>query len=195
MAVTADDYLVQLQALLPQGTAWPRDAEATLTALLGALAEELARLDARALALIEEADPRTTSEMLTDWERVLGLPDACVGLAVTLQERRAALLQKIIQLGGQSRQFFIDAAGALGFAITITEFPQFTAGAAAGDALSNGAWVFTWRSNGPAVTIVAFRAGLSAAGEPLRNFGNQPLECTLTRLKPAHTLVQFAYGP
>lgn len=77
MVLSAEAYLAQLQALLPPGSAWPRAANATLTKLLGALAEELARLDARALALIDEADGRSTLELLSDWERVCGLPDPC----------------------------------------------------------------------------------------------------------------------
>jgi uncharacterized protein YmfQ (DUF2313 family) len=39
-----------------------------------------------------------------------------------------------------------------------------------------------------------FRAGLSAAGERLRTWGNDTLECKLNQLKPAHTIALFAYG-
>lgn len=48
MALTVDDYLAQLQALLPSGPAWPRDVNADLTKLLMAEADELARIGARA---------------------------------------------------------------------------------------------------------------------------------------------------
>lgn len=41
---------------------------------------------------------------------------------------------------------------------------------------------------------VLFSAGRSAAGDPLAAWGNVPLECVLTRAKPAHTTVLFAYG-
>jgi len=63
----ADDYLHQLQALLPSGPAWPRDRDAVLTQLLAAFAEEFARIDARTAQLIEEADPRATYDLLADW--------------------------------------------------------------------------------------------------------------------------------
>lgn len=195
MGMSAADYLSQLQALLPQGPAWPRDADATLTQLLAALAEEFARVDLRAENLLDEADPRTTAEMLSDWERVAGLPDPCVTAAQSTQERRAALVAKFTNLGGQSRQFYIDLAASLGYTITITEFHQFRVGeSAVGDALYGDDWVFAWRANAPATTIREFRVGESTVGDPLRSWGDELLECALNRLKPAHTHVLFGYG-
>jgi len=196
MRATSADYLHLLQQLLPTGGAWPRAAGATLTRLLNAFGYGLATAHNRALDAIEEADPTTTTELLSDWERVAGLPDACTAaVAPTVQERRAVLVARLTGRGGQSRQFFIDVAAALGFAVTITEFRPFTSGhSAAGDPLTNGTWAFAWRVNAPETTIVSFRAGQSAAGEPLAKWGNEVLECVLTRLKPAHTTVQFAYG-
>ncbi|MNJ68827.1 hypothetical protein D3C77_651150 [compost metagenome] len=83
----------------------------------------------------------------------------------------------------------------LGYTITIEEFRPFRAGlAAAGDALTNGGWAFTWRVHAPEVAVIPFRAGLSAAGEQLRAWGNDTLECKINQLKPAHTVALFAYG-
>jgi len=198
MGLTATDYLAQLQALLPQGPAWPRDADAELTRLLAAWADEMARIDARAADLVEEADPRTTAELLADWERVAGLPDACVEAlagAQTTAQRRAALVGKLTTIGGQSAAYYIALAASLGYAITVTEFRPFRAGqSCAGDALTNDEWIFAWQVNAPETTIVDFAAGRSCAGDPLRAWGNELLECVITRLKPAHTHVLFAYG-
>lgn len=195
MSEMTDQYTAQLQALLPRGRAWPRQPGAVLTRLLAGLAGALARTHNRALDLLDEADPRTTVELLADWERVAGLPDSCLPATGTVQERRDALVARLTARGGQSRRFFIDLAAALGFTVTITEFRPFRAGAAAaGDALTNGDWVFTWRVEAPATTVREFRAGSSAAGEPLRIWGNALLECALGRVKPAHTIVLFGYG-
>lgn len=192
--MSADAYLTQLQALLPQGAAWPREAQATLTRLLQAVADELARMDARADALIDEADPRTTAELLVDWERVAGLPEPCITAPQTIADRRAALTGKLASSGGQDRAFYIAIALALGYEVTITEFRPFVAGSSAGDELTNGDWIFTWRVNAPEETVRVFAAGSGAAGEALRTWGNELLECVIGRLKPAHTIVQFAYG-
>lgn len=195
MAMTGEQYAQQLDALLPQGLAWPRETDTRMRALTRALAEEFARVDARGDQLISEAIPATTVEMLTDWERVAGLPDPCVPSGQTLQERRNALLTRLAGTGGQSREFFIALAEYLGFAITITEFRPFRAGInRAGDAIYGDDWRHAWRINAPAVTIFEFRAGHSAAGEPLRKWGNELLECVFSRIKPAHTVLLFGYG-
>lgn len=195
MARTASDYQEQLAALLPPGQAFPREAGGSLADLLAGMAEEWARVDARAEQLIIDANPLASAELLPDWERVTALPDNCAGvLADTLQGRRAALLTKLASTGVQSAAYFVEVAAALGYAVTIEEFRPFRAGlSVAGDALTNGDWVFTWRVNAPAVTVTPFRAGRSGAGEALAAWGNDTLECKINQLKPAHTVAQFAY--
>ncbi len=193
--MTPEEYASQLDALLPQGLAWPRDRDAKMRALTRGLAEEFARVDARGDDLVREVLPNTTVEMLADWERAAGLPDTCVATEQTIQERRNALLSRLTNTGGQSRAFFIELAKYLGFTITITEFRPFRAGfSRAGDPLYGEQWAFAWRVNAPAVTIVDFRSGASAAGEPLRKWGNELLECVFNRVKPAHTVLLFGYG-
>lgn len=196
MARTKDDYKQQLKLLLPPGRALPREPGTNIDDLLDGMAEELARVDARGEELVVEALPSTTGELLPDWERVAGLPDKCAGtLETTLQGRRNALVSKLNSTGGQSIQYFTDVAKALGYEITITEFRPFRAGISqAGDPLTNGDWVYTWRVNTTATTIIDFRAGLSAAGEALRTWGHDALECKINQLKPAHTIALFGYG-
>lgn len=193
---TAADYLEQLKTLLPPGQAFPREAGTTLHDLLDGMSIELSRVDGRGEVLPNEANPATTSEMLSDWERVAGLPDKCSGvLEETLQGRRNALLTKLTSTGGQSAAYFIELAASLGYTVTIEVFRPFRAGwSAAGDALTNGPWAFTWLIRAPEVSVTEFRAGLSAAGERLRTWGNDTLECKINQLKPAHTIALFAYG-
>lgn len=187
-------YRQHLQALLPRGAAWPRDKGAQLTQLLDAAAAELARIDERGVAAIKESDPRTTAELLTEWERAAGLPGPCDGLAPTMQERRNALVGKLTASGGQSRAFYIALAAALGYPVTVTEFRPFRAGfSKAGESLTNGDWLHQWMVHAPETTVFPFKAG-SSAGEPLRSWGEDRLECPIRDLKPAHTGVSFSYG-
>lgn len=195
MARTAEQYREQLKSLLPPGRAIPREPGTSLESLLHGMAEEMARIDARGIALLVEVNPITTNELLPEWESVARLPDNCTGtLEETLQGRRNALAAKLSSIGGQSAAYFISVAASLGYTVTIEEFRPFRAGSsAAGDALTNGDWVFTWRVHAPETTVISFRAGRSAAGEPLASWGNDLLECKLSEIKPAHTIVQFAY--
>lgn len=188
-----DAYLSQLQALLPPGAVWPTDPDAALTRLLAGLSAELAEIDGRAADLRDKADPRTSDELLEDWERVTGLPDPCAGEAQSIEGRRERVAQRLASRGGQSRAFFIELAGRLGYPVTITEFRPFTCQSACDDSLDPDPWRHVWRINAPAVTVTPMTCE-SACDEALRQWGNELLECALGRLRPAHTNVIFGYG-
>jgi len=194
---TAADYLEQLKTLLPPGQAFPREAGTALNNLLDGMSLELSRVDARGKSLPVEASPASTNELLPDWESVVGLPDRCSGaLEETIQGRKKALIAKLTSTGAQSPGYFIDLAAALGYDLTIEEFRPFRAGVSrAGDALTNGPWVFTWRIHAPETSVISFRSGGgAAAGERLCAWGNDTLECKINHLKPTHTIALFAYG-
>lgn len=197
MVLTETDYLRQMQALLPPGPAWSKDDDALLTRMLGALAAELARVDSRVRQLVDEDDPRMAAELLLDWERVAGLPDTCVALSGQTQsiaQRRAALVARLTMLGGQSKAYFIALAASLGYTVTITEFRPFRAGQSrSGDPVATN-WQFAWQVNAPLNTVTPLRAGNAVAGDPINSWGNKLLECVLSRFKPAHTTVVFAYS-
>ena len=186
------EYTRQLQALLPPGRAWPREPTAQLTPLLGAWADEMARLDARALQLLEEADPRTALELLGDWERVLGLPDECTAAATTIPARQIAAYQKLAALGGQTPAFYVALAASIGYTVEILEFDP---GVDAGDFdTSGGRWRYVFTVHVlDIVDYSVFRAGRSGAGDRLIEGGALDLECVINRVKPAHTLALFTY--
>lgn len=190
-----NDYSQQLKTLLPPGKAFPRERVTALDNLLLAMAEELARVDSRSKDLLRESYPLTADETLTDWERITGLPSACIVREQTKLERQEAVFARLGQLGGQSRQYFIDLAATVGFIISITEFFPFKAGKnKAGDPVNGSDWLFYWQVNAPEETIKEFKASRGAAGEALRTWGNEVLECIISEFKPAHTNVIFTYG-
>lgn len=189
-------YLHTLLRLIPPGLAWRAQHATMIRAALAAIADELERVDARAAALMRELDPRQTAELLLEWERELGLPDCCTPASQTQAERRAAVIQKLLTEGGQSATFYIALARVLGYEARVIEYRPFQAGrSVAGDAITNGPWVFRWLlAVSDAVPVRPFKAGQGAAGDPLRTWGNERLECVITAARPAHTVVGFAYG-
>lgn len=190
-----NEYIQLIVSLLPQGLAWNTEPDSNLMKLLQPLADEAVRLHNRADSLVEQVDPSSTTELIADWERVLGLPDNCGMRPVSLQQRRNAVVAKLTSVGGQTPQYYINLAKTLGFTITITEFRPFQAGRSkAGDPVVGDEWAYYWQVNAPETTVIEFKAGQSAAGEPLRSWGNELLECLINRYKPAHTGVIFAYG-
>lgn len=177
MGLTADDYRNQLAALLPPGPAWDVESSADLYDLIDGLAQEFGRLHGRILTLIEEADPHTTLELLADYERVFGLPAECMAdVDRTIDQRRAQLAAQMTASNAPTKAYFIALAASAGYAITITEF------------LSPN----VWQVNAP-LNSLAYHTVTGGVNEGLGIWGNQTLECLLTRNKPAHTIVNFAY--
>jgi uncharacterized protein YmfQ (DUF2313 family) len=126
---SGDDYAEALSDLLPRGQAWPRDPDTTLMKVVRGLAQIWALVDSRAADLLErESDPRTTLELLPDWERNWGLPDPCYQSPQTIGDRQRALVQRMTIEGAQSRAFFIEQAAYIGYTITISEYRPFMVG-------------------------------------------------------------------
>lgn len=145
--------------------------------------------------LLEEADPNTTALMLSDWERVYGLPDACVaaaGIVQSIQERRAALVAKESFVGGQSPAFFIGLAADLGYTITITEYSPHTTEHDSEHPITDDPWRFVWQVNAPLNTL-RDRTSEDDTEMATAVWGNALMECVISRFKPAHTHVIFAY--
>lgn len=192
----SEKYKSVLQNLLPAGKIWNKSSGNYLSKLLEGIGAEFQRVENRARDLLKESDPRTASETILDWERFLGLPDECDVENDSSVERRYKLINRALTFrGGQTPQYFIDYIKALGFDTTIYEYKEFRAGlSSAGDPISNGIeWVNTWQLNLPATLAYDFSAGVSVAGEPLRVFRNESVECSIGHIKPAQTKVIFAF--
>jgi uncharacterized protein YmfQ (DUF2313 family) len=195
MGGSIDNYKAQLGQLLPPGKAFANSDNSKLGDLLAAQSVELARVDGRAEDMILEADPRTTNEMLPDWERVCGLPDECTGGGETVEERRQLVTAKYTQRGGQSPGFFQELAATLGYDVEIEEYHAFRVGDDTGDPAYDDDWAHAFSVLVPDETTVRYFASFSGcAGEPLATWGDDALECVITRAKPAHSTVLFAYG-
>ncbi|MBI4209538.1 MAG: DUF2313 domain-containing protein [Deltaproteobacteria bacterium] len=176
-----DKYLGLLKQLFPIGKAWDLSENSNLTKLLGAFAQELGRVDQRVSDLIRETDPQRTEELLLDWEHFLGIPDDCSEEEIeslSLEQRRQQIVQKLTFVGGQNISYYIDMAKAFGLEeVEIKEYRPFRAGInRAGDTLTNGGWVFTFEMRSPQIPETS------------------TLECTVLKLKPAHTHAIFHWG-
>lgn len=190
--LTADDYFGQLKALLPPGPAWDMEQSAYASQLLHGWAEELARVYNRAQDLVEESDPRTTLELLLDYERIFGLPTDCMaGQDLTLEQRRQALVSQMVSVGGQSRAYFIALAAAAGYTVTITEFKKHTVLSGVNYPLYDEAWHYAWRIEGADPFVITYWKVNGGVNEPLASWGNNLLVCLLRRFKPAHTVLIF----
>lgn len=176
-------YARQLKQLLPRGELWALVQGSWLSKLLLGISDELVRVDGRAAVLLEEWDPRTATETLEEWERVLGITP---GDGATNAERRLVVATKIIATGGSTPLYFVLVAASLGFVALVVE------------SATPNVWTMTvdlGQSTSPfAVVTQEFRAGASRAGDRLNSWCVPELEDEINRLKPAHTRALFIYS-
>ena len=189
-------YKELVRGLFPLGKAWNRDEDSSFARLVTAISDELVRVDDRIDDFFRETDPRTTTEMISDWESMLGLPDECSVTGQTLEERRRQVRQKYTAQYGQNKAFFVEVASFLGYDVTITDaFWPFRSGHShSGDPLTNEAWRHWWKVETDDIPFIYFTSGGSSCGDPLKKESSNTLVCTFEKLKPAHTQIIFEFG-
>lgn len=208
--MSVERYRKLLINLLPKGRLWRPQEQPIFNSLLRATAVELSRVAGRVVAMLTEVDPRTADETLDTWEGVLGLPDECTPPNQTINERRTQAVQKLTNTGGLSKTYYEFLTNQLGFETTVTNLTPFVAGSPAGKALTNFfnrkfvagseagrqlreiGWRYYFEVELPATAAQVFTAG-SLAGEPLRLFSNELIECTIKKNKPGHAGVVFRF--
>jgi uncharacterized protein YmfQ (DUF2313 family) len=136
-------------------------------------------------SLLREIFPQSCDKTLADWERVCGLIPLSTD---TLQMRQARVITKLRERGGLSIPYFIELASSMGYTVTIEELLANTDG-------YGPEGIFRWRVTFTATPLYYFRAGQSYAGERLIDGPlATALEGLFTDLKPAHTMIIFAYS-
>lgn len=191
-----EDYLAQFQKLLPRGRVWHRGWGWVQDADLLTLMPTWARLQTALNGLIGAIFPCTPSPaMLPEWEATLGLPDPCIGPLSTIQARQLAVCAKFVGRGGQSASYFVRLANSLGYDAEVVQFAPFRCGInTCGQPLYGEDWAYAWSIVVHPTSIIYFSTGVSACGEPLRDWGDKILECLIHEYAPAHTIPIFQYA-
>lgn len=192
----AAQYLSQLRSLLPSGPAWEPEHVPQLQQVLQGIAQELARIDARAVNLQNEMDPASVSELVADWEQVMNLPDPCLGATPLFDDRRLAVRRRLLAVGSQRAAYFVEIARSQGYPnASVTELRTPRMGRSRFGDAHFGTWQaqFMWTLNTGGRLQLGRRFGASYWGE---RFGMSPgsaLECMIHRSAPAHTRVHINY--
>lgn len=197
MAVRSEqDYRFQMTALLPPGPAWEQAAIPELGMVLDGLVPEFARIDARAGDLAVELVPSGVRELLPDWERVLGLPDPCLGGEGSFSERRAEVVRRFGEVGRQDPAYFVEIARKLGYPDAwVEEFraPRFGRARCGLSRFGTRRQQFLWTFHLGERRPGGARFGVTQWGERFGANPNNIIECVVRRYRPAHTHVIFEY--
>ncbi len=196
MSRSADQVLDELLTLLPTGWALPVDPDGYGAALYRPMAEEFARIEASAEALLPEVDPRLAANLLPDYERVLG-PDPCGRdlLALSEGDRRAIAYQRWTRAGNVCAGYFVAAGAALGVTLTIEEFPLPVCGeAVCGDTLLPWGEHLNFLVTLPATRSWDAICGEAVCGETLGGFTPNLIECVIRSEAPIWACPVFSYS-
>jgi len=206
-------YTELFRRLLPKGRLWN---DIGCDPLWDGLVGEYSRVEERSNdLLLAEMDPCTADELLTDWETMVGIPDECTPDDQTIEERRTAVKERLARVGSLSKTFYEQIGDLLGFDIIVDSCHDFLAGySTVGEALCNSdrirdvftvgdhtvgqqLAVFGWRYYFSVTVPIAessfFRVGENVVGDALREFGNKNVQCSIEKLKPAHSGVFFQF--
>lgn len=175
-----DRYTEQLIQLQPPGIGLPTDEDSHWVKILAGTAQEYERIHGRIDDLANEVQLLSGTELLSEWEAVLGLPDPCAPPPTDPDLRRQRIRAKLAETGGQSAAYFIGIANALGITVDITQWQPFEIGISGmGDPVGGGEQTLVWQMNFLG-TPDAERVAL--------------IKCIVSRAAPAHTLVLFSTG-
>ena len=194
---TASDYHAQLRSLLPPGPAWDLEFTPGLDQLRQCGGVVLAAEDLRAADLLAESDPDTVRELVPDWERVMQLPDPCMGESPQFEDRQLAVRRRLVEVGGQSPVYFVELAIAQGYPnakVIEHRAPRF--GRSRFGSARFGTWSaqFMWTLDTGPRRRIGRRFGAAYFGETFGDSPNGALECLLRRSAPAHALEFIKYG-
>lgn len=193
---SVSDYREQMRQLLPPGPAWEADFYPNFHRILDALSPEFVRIDDRALDLLNEMFPGTINELLPDWERVMGLPDDCMGPSSSFGERKQEVYRRFSAIGEQRKAYFISIANRFGYPdASINEWRAPRWGRSRFGASRFGSWgaQFVWELNLGSRIASGARFGFSVWGSRFGSNPNSFIECIIRRYAPAHTVVLFNY--
>lgn len=179
MGMTGDTKALELAALLPRGAIWRGALRVPiLGGLLRALGDLGADADNAIAELRNEADPRTTSQLLEPWEHSVGLPDTCLPGGGSTQQRRNAVVARLNALGGADAAYFRDVATSIGVP----------------DVVVTNIGVKRWLVSAPTVPRVDCTCN-DTCNDALQVYGGEQLVCLINELKPADTVADFHFGP
>ena len=171
-------YRSALIKLLPPGDGIAKWFESNVYRLLEGIAVEFARVHDRALDLLDEADPSTASELLSEWEEVVGLPDECTP-AETEADRQALVVARLRGIGGHAPSDYEAVAEALLgddlVSLDYERYAPFICTSDCTDSLYQAEWAHT-------VTVLIEHSGDGPV---------ERLECEFNRRKRAHA--EFLY--
>lgn len=193
---STDAILNEMLAELPDGWASSHSPDDYLGARFRPQADSFAQIEASALSMLPEIDPRSAPHILPDFERMLG-PDPCqVAAGVTDVDTRGRIAYaRLTNAGTICAGYFERFALTIGETITITEYPAYPLGRMklATSQLVQPPEHCAFKVSLPATHVVKWICGATPCGESLGRFTRSVMECVIRNQAPLYATPYFSY--
>jgi uncharacterized protein YmfQ (DUF2313 family) len=166
----------------------------TLRKILLGLASEWLNFRSKINEVYNEYNPKTTTKMIEEWERFVGIPDNCIPVASTIEQRRLNVLLKLAGINATTEKQFKNVASILGYNIEVSN------GVSTSTFPLTLPFLLISEASAPFTIVITLPSSIQPNGFaltfPFTLTSQQPaiLDCLFNKLKPANTQLFFRYS-
>ena len=141
---SVENFRSAVLSLLPRGPIWSRSVDGVLYKLASIWAQTFQRNGERSANLLTDAFPATTDELLPEWQKTLGLPDAVQTTTPTLSQAQGQVVARLCGDQSISIPALEDLAKTLGYSATATPCSASYFGMPFGSPFGGEEWNFVY---------------------------------------------------
>ena len=168
--------------------------DSTLRKILLGLASEWLNFRNKINEVVNEYNPQKTTALIQEWEEFVGIPDGCIPVASTIEQRRLNVLLKLAGINATTEKQFKNVASILGYNIEVSN------GVATSTFPLTLPFLLISEASAPFTIVITLPSSIKPSGFPLTFpftlTSQQPaiLDCLFNKLKPANTQLFFRYS-
>jgi len=168
--------------------------DSTLRKILLGLASEWLNFRNKINEVVNEYNPQKTTALIQEWEEFVGIPDSCIPVASTIEQRRLNVLLKLSGINVTTEKQFKNVASILGYNIEVSN------GVSTSTFPLTLPFLLISEASAPFTIVITLSSSLKPSGFPLTFpftlTSQQPaiLDCLFNKLKPANTQLFFRYS-
>ena len=166
----------------------------TLRKILIGLASEWLNFRSKINEVSNEYNPKTTTKLIEEWEQFVGIPDNCIPVASTIEQRRLNVLLKLAGINATTEKQFKNVASILGYNIEVSN------GVSTSTFPLTLPFLLISEASAPFTIVITLPSSIQPNGFaltfPFTLTSQQPaiLDCLFNKLKPANTQLFFRYS-
>ena len=168
--------------------------DSTLRKILLGLASEWLNFRDKINEVVNEYNPQKTTTLIQEWEEFVSIPDDCIPVASTIEQRRLNVLLKLAGINVTTEKQFKNVASILGYNIEVSN------GVSTSTFPLTLPFLLISEASAPFTIVITLPSSIKPSGFPLTFpftlTSQQPaiLDCLFNKLKPANTQLFFRYS-